>query len=85
MNSYLTAQTASGLDAQVPGAQLTLPGRLPPHGTEPWTLTLDVTQAGMRTFGVYPLAAELTSAGARTGRGTHLPAVLAGKAGGIAR
>ena len=64
MNSYLTAQTAAGLDTQVPGAQLTLPGRLAPHGTQPWTLTLNVTQAGMRTFGVYPLAVELASAGA---------------------
>lgn len=63
MNGYLTAQTAAGLDTQVPGAQLTLP-RVPPHGTQQWTLTLNVTQAGMRTFGVYPLAAELTSAGA---------------------
>ena len=64
MNGYLTAQGASGLDAQVPGAHLTLPGRVPPHGTEPWTMTLDVTQAGMRTFGVYPLAAQLSSAAA---------------------
>ena len=64
MNSYLTAQTAAGLDTQVPGAQVTLPGRLASHGTQSWTLTLNVTQAGMRTFGVYPLAAELASAGA---------------------
>ncbi len=64
MNSYLTAQAAAGLDTQVPGAQLTLPGRVPPHETQQWTLTLNVTQAGMRTFGVYPLAVELTSAGA---------------------
>ena len=64
MNGYLTTQGASGLDALVPGAQLTLPGRVPPHGTEPWTMTFDVTQAGMHTFGVYPLAAQLSSAGA---------------------
>ena len=64
MTGYLTAQNAAGLDAQVPGAQLTLPGRVPPHGTEQWTLTLDVAQAGMHTFGVYPLAAQLSSAGA---------------------
>jgi hypothetical protein len=63
MNSYLTAQAATGLDTQVPGAQVTLP-RVPPHGTQQWNLTLNVSQAGMRTFGVYPLAAELTSAGA---------------------
>src|SRR5690348_2560565 len=38
MTGYLTAQNAAGLDAQVLGAQLTLPGRVPPHGTEQWTL-----------------------------------------------
>jgi hypothetical protein len=63
MNGYLTAQAATGLDTQVPGTPVTLP-RVPPHGTQQWNLTLNVTQAGMRTFGVYPLAAELTSAGA---------------------
>jgi hypothetical protein len=36
---------------------------VPPHGTEQWILTLDVTQVGMRTFGVYPLVAQLSSAG----------------------
>jgi Family of unknown function (DUF6049) len=62
MNSYLTAQTAPGLDTPVPGPRLTLPGRVPAHGTEPWRLTLDVAQAGMRSFGVYPLAAQLGNA-----------------------
>ncbi|HET7243521.1 MAG TPA: DUF6049 family protein, partial [Streptosporangiaceae bacterium] len=64
MNGYLNAQSSSGLDAQVPVARLTLPGRVPPHGTQQWTLTLKVSQAGMRTFGVYPLAAQLSSAAA---------------------
>jgi hypothetical protein len=63
MNGYLAGQAPSALATQVPGAQVTLPGRVPPHGTAQWTLTLDVTQAGMRTFGVYPLAAQLSSAG----------------------
>ncbi len=63
MHSYLTAASAAGLETQVPGAQVPLPGRVPPHGTQHWTLTLDVTQTGMRTFGVYPLAAQLTGAG----------------------
>jgi hypothetical protein len=62
MNSYLTAQAGAGLGAQVPGALGTLPGRVPAHGTEPWRLTLNVAQAGLRTFGVYPLAAQLSSA-----------------------
>ena len=63
MTSYLTAQAASGLDTPVPGPQFTLPGQVPAHGTEQWSLTLDVAQAGMRSFGVYPLAAQLGSAG----------------------
>jgi hypothetical protein len=63
MNGYLNAQSSPGLAAQVPGAHATLPGRVPPHGTEQFSLTLNVTQAGMRTFGVYPLAAQLSSAG----------------------
>ncbi|HEY2304714.1 MAG TPA: DUF6049 family protein [Streptosporangiaceae bacterium] len=64
MHGYLTAQSSSGLASQVPFAQRTLPGRVPPHRTEPWTLTLDVAQTQMHMFGVYPLAAQLSSAGA---------------------
>lgn len=64
MNGFLAAQTSSGLDAPVPGAPLTLPGRVPAHGTQQWTLTLDVAQTGMQKFGVYPLAVQLSSAGA---------------------
>jgi len=64
MNGYLSAESSSALDAQVPGAPLTLPGKVPPHETQQWTLTLDVTQTGMRAFGVYPLAAQLSRAGA---------------------
>src|SRR5258708_34707899 len=63
MNGYLTAQESSALATQVPGAQVTPPGRVPPHGTERWTLTLDVARAGMDKFGVYPLAAQLSSTG----------------------
>ena len=63
MHGYLNAETSASPAAQVPGAQLTLPGRVPPHGTQLWTLTLNVAQAGMRTFGVYPLAAQLSRAG----------------------
>jgi uncharacterized protein DUF6049 len=62
MHSYQTAASSSGLDAAVPGAQLPLHGPVPPHGTEPWTLKLNVAQAGMRAFGVYPLAAQLSGA-----------------------
>jgi len=64
MTSYLNAATSSGLDTPVPGAQLALPGQVPPHQTGQWTLTLSVAQVGMRTFGVYPLAAQLSRGGA---------------------
>jgi hypothetical protein len=62
MNGYLTAQGGTGLDTQV-GTPLTLPGPVPAHGTERWAMKLNVTQAGLRSFGVYPLAAQLSSAG----------------------
>ena len=61
--SGVALQSASAQDFPVPGAQLTVPGRVPPHGTAQWTVTLNVSQVGMRKFGVYPLAAQLSSAG----------------------
>jgi hypothetical protein len=64
MHGYLNLETSPSPDTQVPGPHLTLPGRVPPHGTQPWTLTLNVNQTGMHAFGVYPLAAQLSSAGA---------------------
>jgi len=67
MNGYLTAPAGAGLGTPVPGAELPLPGPVPPHGTELWHLTLGVAQAGMRAFGVYPLAAQLSSATATVG------------------
>src|SRR5689334_12475572 len=63
MNGYLNAAGPASLAAQSPGARLTLPGQVPPHRTQQWTLTLNVAQTGMHTFGVYPLAAQLSSAG----------------------
>jgi len=64
MREYIAGQPGAALATPVPGAQLTLPSRIPAHAARSWSLTLDVTRAGMRTFGVYPLAAQLTSAGA---------------------
>jgi hypothetical protein len=64
MHGYLNAETSPGPETQVPGAGLTLPGRVPPHGIQQWTVTLNVAQTGMHMFGVYPLAAQLSSAGA---------------------
>src|SRR5438874_7996656 len=63
MNGYLNAAGPASLAAQSPGARLTLPGQVPPHRTQQWTLTLNVAQTGIHTFGVYPLAAQLSSAG----------------------
>jgi len=34
---------------------------VPAHAAQSWSLTLDVAQVGMTRFGVYPLAAQLTS------------------------
>src|SRR5215470_5739669 len=64
MNSYLAGQPSAPLVAPVTGAQ---PSRVPAHAARSWSLTLDVAQVGMRAFGVYPLAAQLTS-----GTGTEL-------------
>jgi len=63
MRSYLAGQPDAVLDQPAPGAQLTLPSRVPARSAQPWSLTLNVTQVGMRRFGVYPLAAQLLSAG----------------------
>src|SRR5215831_9820903 len=63
MASYLTAPTGAGVDSQLPNSMQTL-ATVPAHSTRPWSLTLRVSQAGMTTFGVYPLAAELSQFGA---------------------
>src|SRR5215470_11521126 len=62
MNDFLAGQPDAAVDFPVPGAQLTLSSRVPAHAAQPWSLTMKVTQAGMRTFGVYPLAAQLNGA-----------------------
>ncbi len=61
MGGYLTAAEPTGLDSAIIGAQHTLPAPVPARGTEPWSMTLPANQVGMRTFGVYPLAAHLVS------------------------
>src|SRR5215470_8810470 len=63
MASYLTAPTGAGVDSQLPNSVQTL-ATVPAHSTRPWSLTLRVSQAGMTTFGVYPLAAQLSQFGA---------------------
>ena len=67
MHSYLTAASAAGLETQVPGAQVPLPGRVPPHGTQQWKLTLDVAQTGIRGLYVVSLCAGEPSGGAPSG------------------
>src|SRR5262249_55998885 len=74
MSSYLAGQPDAPLAAPVPGALLTLPSRVPAHATQSWSLTMSVTRVGMRTFGAYPLAAQLTGPGPRpAGARTLLP------------
>jgi Family of unknown function (DUF6049) len=62
MNNLLAGQLGAAVDFPVAGAQLTLPSRVPAHAAQPWSLTMKVSQAGMRAFGVYPLAAQLNGA-----------------------
>jgi hypothetical protein len=62
MNTYLAGQPGAVLEAPVPGVPAhPLPSRVPAHAARSWSLTLDVAQVGMTRFGVYPLAAQLTS------------------------
>ena len=63
MVSYLTAPAGAAVDSPLPKSLQTL-ATVPAHSTRPWSLTLPVSQAGMTAFGVYPLAAELSEAGA---------------------
>ena len=63
MTSYLTAPAGAAVDTPLPKSLQTL-ATVPAHSTRPWSLTLRVSQAGMTTFGVYPLAAELSQFGA---------------------
>src|SRR5215468_1484421 len=59
MASYLTAPTGAGIDTPLRNSMQAL-ATVPAHSTRPWSLTLRVSQAGMTTFGVYPLAAQLS-------------------------
>jgi hypothetical protein len=59
MASYLTAPAGAAVDSALPKSVQTL-ATVPAHSTRPWSLTLRVSQAGMTTFGVYPLAAQLS-------------------------
>lgn len=61
MNSYLTAAEPTRFDYAIIGAQHSLTVPVPAHSAEQWTMTLPASQVGMRTFGVYPLAAHLIS------------------------
>jgi hypothetical protein len=63
MARYLSALAGAGVDSPLNKSRQTL-ATVPAHSTRPWSLTLRVSQAGMTTFGVYPLAAELSQFGA---------------------
>jgi len=66
MASYLTAPEPTNVDVQTT-AQHPLPFPVPAHRTEQWQLTLAASQAGMQSFGVYPLSAHLFGAGTELG------------------
>ena len=59
MTSYLAAPAGAAVDSPLPRSLQSL-ATIPAHGTRPWSLTLRVSEAGMTTFGVYPLAAQLS-------------------------
>ena len=63
MNSYLSAPGPTNVDLPLPKSIETL-ASVPAHTTKPWSLSLAVSQVGMTSFGVYPLAAELSQFGA---------------------
>ena len=76
--SYAAGQLQ--VDAPVTGAVDQLAGSLKPGATRQWTVTVPVATLGFASgFGVYPLAAQLDSAGFAGGRRLHVPAVLAGQ------
>jgi hypothetical protein len=58
MESYLTTLGPTGLDA--PTGPVLQVASVAGHTARPWSLTLRVSDVGMTTFGVYPLAAELS-------------------------
>lgn len=62
MMTYLTVPGSTGMDAQVPGAVRAV-ASVSAHSTWRWSVRLAVRQVHMRTFGVYPLAAELSETG----------------------
>jgi hypothetical protein len=62
MDSYLTAPPGAVVDSPVPQSLQTL-ATVSAHSTQRWSLALRVNQVGMTSFGVYPLAAELSQFG----------------------
>jgi len=63
MDSYLSATEATDGESPLSKSIQAL-ATLPAHATRPWSLRLAVSQVGMTSFGVYPLAAELSQFGA---------------------
>jgi hypothetical protein len=62
----LTNYAAGNLpvDSPVAGAVAQLPGTLAPGATAKWTVPISAHEIGTRSFGVYPLAAEVDASGA---------------------
>jgi len=63
MDGYLSAPEATDGESPLPKSIQAL-ASVPAHSTKPWSLRLAVSQVGMTSFGVYPLAAELSQFGA---------------------
>jgi hypothetical protein len=65
MASYLAAQQpttqqlTTGSVQQIVNTLHNLPTPVPPHGSEPWSMTLTAHELGMTTFGAYPVTVQL--------------------------
>jgi Family of unknown function (DUF6049) len=72
MASYLTEPPPTGVDYPV-GQVQPLAGLVPARTTRTWSMRLRLSQVGMRDFGVYPLAAELSGGDVLLEARTFLP------------
>lgn len=72
MTTYLTEPPPTNVDYPV-GKARSVGSTVPAHSTRTWSLRLRTRQVGMRDFGVYPLAAELSGGDVELESRTFLP------------
>lgn len=85
MTRYLATQGGTGVDVQIAGAMVSLPS-VGAHASRTWSVTLPVSQVGMRAFGAYPLAAQLDQNGVQLAAArTFLPLWPGARHAGVKR